>query len=330
MLLNMAVKNLPYFLSSILVLLISFLLAWLIYRSARRVSSLDVSRSLLASALSKVIASLILIIGFYLSLKTAGLSGLAATVLGGTGLMGLIMGFALKGPFENYVSGLMISLKDIFRKGEYVQVGDFEGIIQSVTNRGTTLMDFDGNSIILSNSMVVNSPIKNFTRNPKMRLSFDVGIGYEEDIDRVKTLLFDHLVSHTDNIILEPLPTVFATNLGSATVTLRVAFWIDSTLVSQFKVRAWAIQSCKELLVEARVSLPDDAREIVFTSPLEIRSSQAIHSQTDSNNAGPSGPVPITARSKVSHGPNRGPTEIEELKKQVLDTEPPEKGNSII
>ncbi len=317
-------KNLPYFLSAALILFICYVAAYLLSKWAQSLSLKRSSNALIASAISKFVFLIIIILGIYFSLLTSGLSNLAVTFLGGTGVIGIGLGFALKGTFENYIAGLMISFKDIFRKGELVKINEFEGMIQSVTSRGTTLMDYDGNSIILPNAQVIASPIKNLTRNPKMRLSFDVGIGYEDDLQRVKDLVRSFFQSHTNIVLNDPEPFVSIRELGSATVNVRIFFWVNTSQVSHAKVRSWAIHSIKNLLMENKVSMPDDAREIVFASPLQVLNQSTSQSSSNKNSTDTESKTTFLKEEiNVS-------SEVKELREQALETEPPEKGESLI
>ncbi len=323
------IKNLPYIISAMVILVLSLFFAYWFARWIRSLLTQKTSNVLVAGAVSKAVFTLAILLGLFLTLKTSGLSGLAVTLMGGTGLVGIGLGFALKGTFENYIAGLVISFKDIFRKGELVVIEPYEGIIQSVTTRGTTLMDYDGNSIIIPNAQVVSSAIKNLTRNPKMRLHFNVGIGYEDNFEKVKSLIEDFFMNHTDKILSDPPPFVSLESLGSATVNIRVNFWINTTKVSQFKLKSWAINSIKELLINNNISMPDDAREIVFASPLEISNTsndKKIEKDVSSNQKSfPQSHQQVSGINKEEFSP-----EIEDLREQALTTEPPEKGESLI
>ncbi len=325
------IKNLPYIISALVILILSLCFAFWMARWIRGLLTKRTSNVLVAGAVSKAVLAVGILLGLFLTLKTSGLSGLAVTLMGGTGLVGIGLGFALKGTFENYIAGLVISFKDIFRKGELVVIEPYEGIIQSVTTRGTTLMDYDGNSIIIPNAQVVSSAIKNLTRNPKMRLHFNVGIGYDDNFEKVKSLIEEFFINHADKILSDPPPFVSLDSLGSATVNIRVNFWINTTKVSQFKVKSWAINSIKVLLLENNISMPDDAREIVFASPLQI--SEASSAQKKEETAKPSQNDKVFPQNHpqiAGHESEEFLPEIEELREQALTTEPPEKGQSLI
>lgn len=168
-----------------------------------------------------------------------------------------------------YKKGLSVS--DIAAQtGEIVGIGNFEGVVQSVTTRGTTIMNYEGNNITFPNSFVMNTTIKNLTRNPNMRADFQVGIGYDDSIDHARDVILSVLGELPDQILSEPEPLVTVEELGAATVNMQVYFWFDAIKYSKLKIRSLVIQRVKEALVKAKISLPGDAREVVFKSPLQI------------------------------------------------------------
>ena len=73
--------------------------------------------------------------GIYLILNITGLNNLAATVIGGTGLLGLIIGFAFRDIAEIFLASILISLQRPFRLGDTIEVLNFIGVVQAVTTR---------------------------------------------------------------------------------------------------------------------------------------------------------------------------------------------------
>jgi len=320
-----AQKLSPYLLSSLVLLLIFLVLSLLARKLSRYLISKKTSNSLITQAVSNLCFMLILFIGIYLALKASNLSGLAYSIVGGTGALGLGLGLALKPTFENYISGLLISIRDVFRKGELVQINDIEGIVQAVTTRGTTLMDYEGNNLILPNHEVAQATIKNLTRNPNMRASFTVGIGYEDSINNVREIILDQL-SLMPQVLKTPSPMIAADGLGASTVNLQVYFWLNAVDYSIVKVRSQAIQKTKDALLKANISMPDDAREVVFASPLELvrENSQNVKSSSLDENK---------EKLKVIKDDSSSvdlKNEIEEVREQADQVAPPDSGDNLL
>jgi len=316
-------KILPYIASAFLILIVFMIIGVF----AKKVVNAGLRKKGTNKLLTKTLTSLtglsLIVIGVYFALKTSGLSTLAMTLLGGTGLIGLGIGLALKNIFENYASSLMISMKELLRIDELVNIDGFEGVVQSVTTRGTTLMDYDGNNIIIPNNQVFNSVIKNYSRNPNMRLSFTIGIGYDDSIDAARGIIKSVLTKMNEHIKSSPEPMIVVDNLGASTVNLKGYFWIDSRKSSSLKVKSLALKKIKEALIEAEISMPDDAREVVFASPLEIK---RIDEQVE-------GSKPLDNDNRTSEKPEGledMSNEIQDLKEQARTSPDPNQGENLI
>lgn len=269
-----SLKKIPYIFSAILVIILTFLLSLLMRNSVKRLLR-DRGNTLLADALSNIALLVCFALGLYLALNMTGLSALAVTVLGGTGIIGIGIGLALKSTFENYVAGIMISMRQIFKKGELISILGHTGVVQTVTTRSTSIMDFEGNNVTIPNSEVFGATIRNYTRNPNMRLDFGVGIGYEDSIEEARAVISQTLSSLSEVILLDPEYFVAVDSLGAATVNLRIYFWFNAVKLSQIKVKSLVIEKVKEALMKAGISMPDDAREVIFSSPLQIVKTEA-------------------------------------------------------
>ncbi len=319
-----SLKKIPYIVSAILVILLTLLLAFFLRSSVRRMLR-DRGNTLLAQAISNVALLLSLALGLYLALNMTGLSGLAFTVLGGTGIFGIGIGLALKSTFENYVAGIMISMRQIFRKGELISLLGHTGIVQAVTTRSTSIMDFEGNNVTIPNSEVFSATIRNFTRNPNMRLDFNVGIGYDDSIEEARAVISETLNSLEGVILLDPEYIVAVDSLGAATVNLRVYFWFNAARFSHVKVKSVVIENVKEALMRAEISMPDDAREVVFTSPLEI----VRHREDQTEVASKSAKSTVKAKD-VGKASEDLKNETSELQKQAELTGSMESGSNLL
>lgn len=84
-----------------------------------------------------------------------------------------------------------------------------------------------------------------------------------DEIGRTQALIAEVLREH-DATLDEPPPMVLVDVRGSATVNLKAHFWIDGRTISPQRIRSSALRVIKRSLVEHGVSMPDEAREIIF------------------------------------------------------------------
>ncbi len=75
-------------------------------------------------------------------------------ILTGAGIVGLAFSFGAQTLVKDLISGFFIILEDQFNIGDKIKIGDFTGEVRKITLRSTTLLDKEGNSIIIPNSQI--------------------------------------------------------------------------------------------------------------------------------------------------------------------------------
>jgi small-conductance mechanosensitive channel/osmotically-inducible protein OsmY len=264
------VRALPLILVALAVLMLAWLGANMVKRLLLRILQSRVRSNLLLEVAARACAALVFLLGLYLVLRISGLSRLAVTVIGGTGLIGLVLGIAFRDITENFLASLVLSLQQPFREGDLVEVAGMMGYVQRLTSRTTVIMALDGNVVQVPNATVFKSVIRNYTSNPNWRQDFTIGIGYQDAIPHAQEVAMRVLSDHPA-VLKQPEPWVLVDSLGASTVVLRVYFWLDVTQHSWLKVRSSVIRLIKRAYQDAGISLPDEAREVIFPDGVPVR-----------------------------------------------------------
>lgn len=262
-------RHLPVIILSLIVIALSFIIFYFASSAIRRTLVHRIPNPLLQNALAKALSVPVFLLGLYLALKISGLTGLALTLLGGTGLLGLAVGLGLKNSFEDYAASIILSIKKPFRPSDWVSIGELEGIVQQVNSRSTLIMDFTGNHILIPNSFVYKNIIINKSANAKMRGEFVFGIDYGDSISGAQNAVLDLLAKNV-LVLKDPEPWVLVDELAGSSVNLRLYFWVNVREVSIFKVSSYLKREVKELLLTKGYRFPDPQREVVFTNQLGI------------------------------------------------------------
>lgn len=261
------VARVQWFAPLIIASLVILLVFWLLSRGAARLTRHALQRRLtsplLVSIAARAVALPVILIGVYLVLQIAGLTRLAVTILGGTGLIGIVVGLAFREIAENSLASILLSVRNPFRTGDWIQVGEYQGVVQNLNMRTTILLTLDGNHVLIPNSVVFKSVVTNFSTNPSRRADFSVGIGYADSIVKAQDVILDALRAHPA-VLETPEPSAIVQELGASTVNISVQFWFDGKEYSIFKVRSSLMRQVKRALQDAGVSMPDAAREIIF------------------------------------------------------------------
>ena len=258
-----AVQSWPLVVLALVILIISWLLAKLVSLLARHFFAGRVASPLLLTVVTRAFSIPVFLLGVYFVLQVAGLTRLALTVLGGTGLIGIIIGFAFRDIAENFLASLLLSVRNPFRSGDLVEVAGHTGIVQNLNTRSTILLTLDGSHVQIPNATVYKSTIENFSSNPNRRANFTVGIGYDSSAAKAQKLISEVLRAHPA-VLDAPEPLVLVEELGAATVNLRVNYWFDSGTHSPAKINSALLRQTKNVLLESGIELPDPAREVVF------------------------------------------------------------------
>ena len=158
-------------------------------------------------------------------------------ILGGTGLLGLVLGIAFGNITENFLASILLSMQQPFHVGDLIKVEDVLGYVQRLTTRTTVIATVDGNEVQIPNATIYKSIIRNFSTIPNCRVDFEIGV-LRTDVDGAEERAMEVLKQHPV-ILKEPEPTVLVAAVSDASVTLRVYFWINGRENSWLKVRSW-------------------------------------------------------------------------------------------
>lgn len=232
--------------------------------------------------------------GIVMALDMLGAGTLMGAVLGGAGVIGIALGFAMRDTIENYVASLMLSIRQPFRANDWVLIDQYEGRVIRLTSRATILMTLDGNHLRIPNAQVFKAVILNYTRNPQRRFDFILGVDADDD-PRVAMQIGIDTLSGLPFVLAEPEAQARIEGVGDSNVQIRFLGWIDQSQADWYKSRSLGIAAVKEALEKAGFALP----EPIYRLRVDARSE----------------PLPIgSAATVVEAGPERAATAPQPVK----------------
>ena len=264
-----AIQTWPWVALAVVIIFVTWLLARLVAFLARRFFGSRIQSSLLMAVVVQALSIPVYLLGIYFVLQVAGLTRLAITVLGGTGLIGIIVGFAFRDIAENFLASILLSVRNPFGTGDLIEVDGNTGIVQNLNIRSTVLLTLDGNFVQIPNANVFKSTIKNYSRTSSRRAEFAVGISYDSSTTKAQTLITNVLKQHPA-VLDVPEPLALVEELGAATVNLRIFYWFASATYSPVKINSALLRLTKDALLKGGIELPDPAREVVFPRGVPI------------------------------------------------------------
>lgn len=140
---------------------------------------------------------------------------------------GLAIGLALQGTLGNFASGIMLILFRPFRVGDFVEAGGVAGVIEEIQIFSTKMKSGDNKEIIVPNGQIVGTTIINYSAKPTRRIDLVIGVGYDDDLKKVRSLLESILSSNT-NVLSDPEPTIGLLELGDSSVNFAVRPWVKT------------------------------------------------------------------------------------------------------
>jgi len=266
---NSALLALPHILLALVILPLAWWAAKWVSRGARVALNGRIDSPFLADVVSRAIAVPVFLIGLYIVLQVAGLTRLALSFLGGAGVIGIVIGFAFRDIAENFLASLILSVRRPFKGGDFIDVAGEQGIVQSMNTRSTVLLSAEGNHIQIPNATIFKNTITNYSAAPARRSILDIGVGYDISIATAQEVIRGVLGRH-EAVMGDPEPLVLVDTLGASTVNLKVYYWIDGHRYSVVKVKSALLRLLKKALTEAGISMPDEAREVIFPQGVPI------------------------------------------------------------
>ena len=226
--------------------------------------------SFLAELIASAIRFAFILAGLVIALDMIGAATLLGAVLGGAGVVGIALGFAMRDTIENYVASLMLSLRQPFRPNDLVEIDQYEGRVIRLTSRATILMTLDGNHLRIPNSQVFKAVILNYTRNPQRRFQFDMGIDLDDDALAARDLGVETL-GGLPFVLDSPKPEGRIVQVGDSNILIRFLAWVDQRETDFSKGQSLAIVAVKVALEKHGFGLPEPIYRLRFdprTTPL--------------------------------------------------------------
>jgi len=252
-----------------------WLLAWLAYRvvalAARRieleVDDGDDSVTTLRERRGRTISQLLRSVGRLLVVSIALLLTFnvfidIGPILAGAGILGLAVSFGAQSLVKDFLSGFFILFENQFAIGDVIEAGGKSGTVEKMTLRVVILRDIKGTIHIVPNSEI--KVVSNMTRGWS-RAVVDIGITYEEDIDRALAVVRDEAAQFsTDKLwgaqLDGPLEVPGIESLSDSAVVIRTL--IKTQPGSQWTVAREFRRRLKKRLDREAISIPYPQRRV--------------------------------------------------------------------
>ena len=189
---------------------------------------------------------LILIVMNYVGLSTSGIIALI-------GSAGLAVGLALQGSLSNFAGGVIILFIRPFNVGDFIEGAGETGIIEKIGIFYTHMLTVDNKQILIPNGTLVNGIITNYTSQDMRRVDLTFSVAYEEDVRRVKALLYE-IIDGEELILRDPEPFAGVSEHADSSINFIVKAWTKTE--DYWTVYYGLLEKVKIKFDEENISIP--------------------------------------------------------------------------
>jgi small-conductance mechanosensitive channel len=221
-------------------------------------------------------------------------------LLVGAGFLGIVVGLAARQTLGALLAGFVLMFSRPFEIGDWVEIGDHEGIVTDITIVTTRMQTFDGEYVMVPNDVVSAESVVNRSRKGRLRIEVDVGIDYAADPRQAAEVARD-AVRELDAVLRVPTPQVVVKEFADSAIVLGVRVWIDNPSARRkWRTRTAVVGAVKEAFEREGVKIPFPQREVMGreeTGGLVLSEGQRL--------AGDSGPDSGSATAEADGGRSR-------------------------
>lgn len=266
-------NSLIILLPNLVLALIVFAIFWLGARAfkslVKRLTRQHQQARNLGLVLGRLSQGVVILIGLFVSLSIIIPSFKAGDLVQLLGISGVAIGFAFRDILQNFLAGILILLTEPFQLDDQIVFKNFEGTVEEIQTRATTIRTYDGRRVVIPNSELFTNSVTVNTTWENRRVQYDVGIGYSDDIEQAKQLIREAL-TNLEGILQDPAPDVLVMELAGSSVNLRVRWWINPPRRSEaLDTRDRVLTAIKNKLIANGIDLPFPTQQILFHDQTE-------------------------------------------------------------
>lgn len=184
-----------------------------------------------------------------------------SSILGGLGIVSVAVGIAAQSVLGNLFAGILTVYREPFRAGDQVAIGEVRGTVVDVNLRETVVRTFDGQRVLIPNSVATGGVITVQTGYERIRTTVRVGVSYDADFERARAVALE-AVRAVPSVHEDPPPRVLFQEAGASTVDLAVVFWSGSTQLEAVEALDAVVPAIVTAYRDAGIDMPAEIRRI--------------------------------------------------------------------
>ena len=182
------------------------------------------------------------------------------------GVGSLAIALAAQDTIANMIGGFVIMIDRPFRTGDRLLLADGRVCdVHQIGVRSTKFRTRENTLIIVPNAELTKSTVHNLSYpQPETRIRVDVGVGYDEDLDQVRTVMLDEASRH-DNILEDPTPQFRFLNFGDSALDVSLRCHV-ADVTSQYRTESELRQQVLRRFRTEGIEIPFPQRVVTMVA----------------------------------------------------------------
>lgn len=188
-----------------------------------------------------------------------------------SGAIAIGVGFGAQNIINNFISGWILMWERPIRIGDFLEVGEAKGVVETINTRSTRIRRNDGVHLLIPNSQLLENTVTNWTLiDRNARSSVSVGVAYGTDVLLVSKLIQQVLDEHKA-ILSSPTSTVLFDDFADSSLVFNAIFWVCAESESMLrKVRSDIRFSIYAIFEQHNIVIAFPQRDIHIDGKIEL------------------------------------------------------------
>ena len=146
-----------------------------------------------------------------------------------SGAVAIGFGFGAQNIINNFISGWILMWERPIRIGDFLEIGDTQGTVESINTRSTHFRRVDGVHMLIPNSYLLENILVNWTLVDRLtRTTVRVGIAYGSPVRKAAELIEQTANEHPD-VLNDPAAAVLFEDFGESALIFDLNIWVYAT-----------------------------------------------------------------------------------------------------
>ena len=235
----------------------------LLWKTHNRFSDNQVLRDLFSVTTYYLIMS----VGIFIALGVLKLDKAVTSLLAGLGIIGLAISFAFQDIVANFISGIIIAVRQPFKVGDVVKIQGFMGPLVRTNLRVSVVKTWQGQEVYIPNSKVLSNPIINYSVLGELRIDLPVRAHYGDDLEKVEEIT-KNAIGNMEHVIRKEDMIFTYTDFDSSSVNFEIKYWIKYPISPSFlEMRNRGIKAVRKAFRENGLQVPYPVRKVHMDTP---------------------------------------------------------------